>query len=334
MSTCSVVGVIERSINTLIYTIGSICVIWFIYHFVRKAKQEKQLVSNKCLYCMILTYGVINAILFMASAVSSESYCFVDADVYAKLHLVARAFYMLQWLLLIWLWFYRLYFIFKGTSFALSRRSIIIISCTYILWIIVAINSSICYYFNVNPKILVFMMGIAMMLVLSLVVGLVWIFAHKLYTVYRNKTAGNTKSMISIITKMFLLTLSSIIFFIVYVIVAMFYVQFDSIHLIFIHGIVMAVHVIINVFSIMLGLKCFGPYYVKICGRFDRQCTVCFTKMVALNAGIQLAQNQMHSTLSNSASPSSAANVSKSQETAKDEITSSTKTDAAPVASI
>eukprot|EP01084_Bolivina_argentea_P095112 170997_1 len=317
MLTCTVVDVVERSINTLIYIFGSICVIWVIYQFVR-AKQEKQLVCDKSLYYMVLIYGVINVILFMVAAVISGSYCFVDADVYFRfllfLHLVGRTFYMLQYILLILLLFYRLYFIFKGTTFALSHCSIIIISFSYILFIIVASTFVICYYYNVNQIILVFMMCIILFLVFSLIVGLVWMFAYKLYVVYKNRGSqtNDTKSIVRIITKMFLLTLSSIIFSIVYAIVAMFDVQSNSVHMMFISGILMASHVFINVLSIMFGFKYFGNYYVKICGRFDRQCTICCAKMVAENAGIQLANNQIHSTVSNSAS--SGTNLSKSQE--------------------
>eukprot|EP01084_Bolivina_argentea_P284279 487163_1 len=271
---CSLVSIIERSIcNAIVYVMGLIFVCWFSYYYVNARRHNSLGSTNKRVYYMAVSYFITIMFAYIMYTITSIFEC-INTDISAISGVIGDISYGLQFLLLLLLLFFRLFYVFDNTSNALSR---ITISCFCILYIglllaiiitVLALAAFRNIIYTIYGTILFALVGI---LGLTLTIWLIGLFIYKLIMVFKNtaSTAQHQK-MVSTVTKQFILALMAVISFVLFIISAgiQSYIN-DQIHMVFIIGLLVAFDLCANFFAIVLGFGYFKRYYYALCGKCD-----------------------------------------------------------------
>jgi len=209
-----------------------------------------------CFY--IIIFLTFFAILFLSLTICNYPYLFQWALViYSQL-------YSIQCLFLLAFLSCKLYFVFKGSVFALSRRTIIICSTLYAITTLFGILAAIAYpnyqHMSLMDTISVFM-ACFMVIVMAILVNVMLI--AKLVQVY--KMADSDQYFIDVVTKTSLLALISTGSFLVLSTLAVMGPFHNSFHVGFVEKLCLIVDCFTNFWCTLLSFKHFDGWYLKLC---------------------------------------------------------------------
>ena len=276
------------------------------YHVI-KAYRSKGLGGNKYLYYMTLIYFFINAMLCILNGLQHVFYC-GNVEITKACSWIGAINYAIQYLLIWHILFYRLHYVFKRTPSELKRSTFYIANIYYI---VVVLTGIICMtlwipvtrtYFKQNQ---LYRLALRLCL-LGQFLGILWIiwviglFIYKLMHISRNTANDDDGKMKSIATKQFLLTLASILTFILVALASNF--LGTSIFVYFLSSISYALDLLTNYLSILLGYKRFDSYYKILCGK-------CHAKIVGRNHEIQLTKSMKSESISDPPATSNASSA-------------------------
>merc|ERR1712228_24513 len=180
----------------------------------------------------------------------------------------------------IFILFYRLIVIFRNTAFKLSRRIIFTFYIVYSLWILLIILALILGAANFGSYIGSVLAASALFIAMILNLFLIALYCNKLLIVFKQTTLNpnqKNKSMISSITKAFLLTIASILS-LLFAITALVTLQPYNGKIFMVDMcvvIIFAIDIFTNFSSILFGFAPFSDYYIKVYGKCDTKMTSC-----------------------------------------------------------
>eukprot|EP01083_Nonionella_stella_P061113 159334_1 len=249
--------------------------------------------NNKMLYYSALIYFsfiILNLVLWAAA---DAFYCFRE-DMYILFEDLGSLFVGLQYITLILIMYLRLVVIFENTAFILSNTTKIVFYILYGCFIsltltTVALTFTPLFYTQITSII----MGLLMLLFFGLIVMLIGLFIYKLVKVLKavhgSADSVQNKSMIAVITKTFLLTISSIVsagFLTAAVLISS--ALGIKVYVLVISGIFANTDLLVNSLSVSLGFKKFDKYYMRICGACHGCCIDICSRIVIGKSGKEL----------------------------------------------
>eukprot|EP01083_Nonionella_stella_P276120 938080_1 len=134
MAAASLSCIIEYNVILLpLQLFAAISTIWFThrYRMEFKSTQQKDF-GSKNLYCHSLNFFILIALFFVLQCFDVAIHCYPQLHaIYSNINIINSMVYGTESCNLMVLLFYRLYHVFNNTSYALSRRSIILYVCIY-----------------------------------------------------------------------------------------------------------------------------------------------------------------------------------------------------------
>eukprot|EP01083_Nonionella_stella_P245359 852915_1 len=285
---CDVTGIVERMvINTLLHLLCTIAVIWFIYQYATTPR-DKTSRHKGFDYMSYVFFGFI-LIIFISYVFASTFVC-INPEMYQIPWMFGRIGLVIQYVLLIYMLFYRLCIIFNGTPMAVSRCTVWTFNALYLTFIICSLilllgespgSTSTEQGANTNLPVLLFKLTyvIQVLLTVLLIGWLVGLFIRKMVQIQNTQT---DPQIMKIVTKTFILTIASIATFLLMLCaITLDRNSDDSVHLRFIVMIVLDADTMTNFLGIILGFSAFDDKYMALCGSCHRGCTKCCTKIVS-----------------------------------------------------
>eukprot|EP01083_Nonionella_stella_P114678 339337_1 len=288
---CATIDLILSIYGILLYTFCASLILWLTYQYF---KTKSILCHNPYLYYTSFVFFILIFLTYFFWATSWIFRC-IDLYIEEQIATVGSATYVSQYYLLVWILFYRMCGVFKGTIFAVSN-------CTkrmfYTWYFLGAPMMGISVWFrhsnirfNFWPAVL-YSCGFA--LLLSTVLLLIVSFIRKLITISKNPQTSS--DLLPIATKTFILSMASIasLCFMAFIMTLNLVVGYTT-YVAFLRPFCSATDVISNFLSIFLNFKPFEKYYMKICGKCHTKCIHCCTQMFVEINEIQLASVIAHS---------------------------------------
>ena len=223
----------------------------------------------------ILFYPAIIMFIFCTCAISSILFQ-VASDGLLISQTLSGSFYGLQYYLLLFVLFIRLYLVFKNTKFELSKTTINIYKFVFILSVLLIISIAPIQIFLAHAPIII-LSSQALMLLLAIVlnVSLSILFIYKLVQVNKDQDVRNNGNLLDIITKNTILTVISNCATILVILgmVLSIIVPDHNVYWVFtVNVLVQYMDVYTNFICIALTFRCFISFYGNICGLLDRKC--------------------------------------------------------------
>eukprot|EP01084_Bolivina_argentea_P018088 33719_1 len=263
-----------------LFTLSVIClsiaasVVFWLRH------TREALNNNKMLYYPVFAYFVLQILVLILWSIADAAYCF-QTDLYILFEDLGSICFALQYIILILIFYLRLSAVFAGTSFELTRICKTIFAVLYISFVVMAITIAV---LNFTPLFYTawqtLLMAIIFFIFLALIIMVIGLFIYKLVSALRNldDTKTQSKRMVKLITKTFLLTLASILSAGGFITAVGLLSMFEHAEpIIFIAGLLALFDLFTNSLSIALGFRRFEKYYMKIC-------KVCHIKCIGLCA--------------------------------------------------
>ena len=272
---------ITKIILPLIRVLSAFAIIFCTYLYVKAQRGIKNRIlfySGLLLFCiqafMLLTYGINNA-FFHCDGKEEQS------ETWRRIQAIPNSLIIIQLLVIFFILFFRLKVVFDDTMYQLSRCTIITFSTIYsscgILTVFATFTSTLNGGTRVTDSV---WYGIAVMfsgmLLLCTIVALSVLFIYKLIKVYKGlgtDVSTTQYKLVSMVTKMSLLLLVSILSSIVLVITSTLYGNsaWDWWHWTVVR---MGINIDIwcNFLTVFLTYKCFENFYFRICGYCDGHC--------------------------------------------------------------
>eukprot|EP01083_Nonionella_stella_P019486 54119_1 len=270
---CAYITFLERCLNSVFYAFGAVSLTWYIFKFVQRRRKR----SNKCLYCIGLIFYFVILLAFMCWVASSALYC-INSDISSKTLVLGAVLYGLQYLVLLFILFYRIDIIFEHTIYAPRKCTKATFYTMYATTICAVFINLFIQYFSKeanNAKISGSIHAVTFLLLLIMVITLVVLLVSKLIAI--NKQTEDTR-MISVATKNTVLTVASILS----LLMVLFYMGIlimiggsDSEHTVFVRGCIVATDLYTNFVSVIFGFEAFEKHYMMICGNCHRKCIGC-----------------------------------------------------------
>lgn len=187
--------------------------------------------------------------------------------------------YSLQCLLILWLWFIRLYYAFTGTLFELSKITIIgyisIFSLSFLFVILMLAGISFDTS-QIDRNIHLLMLLLLVTWFVILIISLASLFIRKLISVYRN--LDSDQYFITMITKITILNFISLTITIIWAFSLIF---FDyNVYTEFVNHFGIIFDYFSTFICAILSFNCYETYYTQICGRLHNQCNQCWLHLV------------------------------------------------------
>ena len=134
---------IENGIVSTLYVVSIFAMLWFIYKYLKAMTSEK----NKALKYLGLTLFCAQALFCIINGVASIVWTFVldcaaGTEFMASIGIGVALTFGLQYLVMLFLLFYRLKVVFDGTAYELSRCTVWSYAIMYVSLIIIAISQS------------------------------------------------------------------------------------------------------------------------------------------------------------------------------------------------
>ena len=256
----------------------AISIVPFVYIFLR-AYARGNLKTTRFLFITTTIFYIVVFGLLLVSGAAYGTYCH-DLNLNALLRAIAVDLHSLHTLLLVGILFHRLYIIFKDTSMAISKPTLIFFWTYFLITMLILVVGSILFGFYYYHTITSIMLAICGLLVVTLTVFLVCLFVNKLYITHkRNMSQQNEDGLKHTITKTSLLTLISTCNTIFAYIVIAVWTYIDSIHFSFMRDILIILDMYTNFVCVLLSYKYFDGYYDKLCGKCDNGCDRLWTKI-------------------------------------------------------
>eukprot|EP01083_Nonionella_stella_P013030 36779_1 len=305
---CETPMLISLSAIALVYMVCTISIIWITLRF---HKWTRSLTTdNTRIFNMTLCYSLLVTIICLMG-LSGISFC-VNRDVYIIFRSIGRILSLAQYVFLFYLLFYRIYYVFHGTLFQLSRRTILVFNVLYILYIVIGLLRVILGIksdFNnrlTKQIVLTILTIIFLILQVSYIAGIIGVFVYKLISVFVHNSDNSDdkpnkldEDLVSTVTKTFILTLASILSAIIAAVFIIILNYYPSPFVVFLYGFIFALDLITNVVSIICGFPVFHQQYSMICGLCHARCTRCiqccanvYLKRAATE--VQLASNSAY----------------------------------------
>ena len=188
-------------------------------------------------------------------------------------HCATQAF-IVQNLIVIGLFFYRLVYIFRGTSLALSKPIIMLFVIIYTLFCAFSIITGILWVLDVLSLLVTIIPGGIVLLTIYLVL----VFIYKLYKTFQG---NNDQYLLTLMRKTACLVSISTSFILFTTIVATVRLNFESIHVELIRFMIIMLDAYSSFLCILFSFQYFNRYYMKICGCVESKCfTICCKKYV------------------------------------------------------
>ena len=260
--------------------------IYFTYQFIKSKKS----IPDKWLYLLAIT-AFITQTIHIIFASSARTYAAITSNcsngdidiIHAALSTVAIIGVFMQYHLMLLIMFIRLNFLFQGTQFQISSRTIITFFLLFIMAVILTMLYAVLYflyYHNADSDQLTLLIGLITacfsLLIIMLSSMLNILFVYKLIKVNRQiyKKKSDAQRLISTITKISILSLVCIVstLFVTAMGVTTQGLVFNSIHGWFAHAIAVSLDVCTNFICIFLSFHAFNGYYVNLCGCCDVKC--------------------------------------------------------------
>eukprot|EP01084_Bolivina_argentea_P009444 17624_1 len=211
-------------------------------------------------------------------------------SVFAQLGVIT---YILQYLLLFGLLFYRLDLVFSGTVFEMSRTLRTMFYTSYFFILVLGVSTAMISdtndqssFYSTVGTIVVIGFFISMCV---FTVTLIGPFIYKLWITI--KSSADNADLIPVVIKTFLLTVPCIVSLVVVAIaIAIKASSGLSSGLLLMEGLFITCDLITNFLSIFLGFKEFDGYYMVICGPCHRMCIKCGHRVTTKSDVGQLAK--------------------------------------------
>ena len=246
----------------------------------------KYIKRNDCkIKCLFWTESIFFISIFftiVASVFSSLSVCRgIETEIYNVFINALSLLYVLQTMLLLWILFARLYFVFDDTTFALSSVTIKLYLVSYALFIIASIVTAIVYSNCRELYIIPIIMILLLIMFIFILIALVSLFIYKLAQVHKSVDAQNSNStLIEVITKTSVLATFSILSTLLLIAGFIWKRSIDSPHTSALFALLTIFDTTANFWCVILNNRSFNDWYLKLCGRCNSQCIVCWNKIV------------------------------------------------------
>eukprot|EP01083_Nonionella_stella_P313411 1125012_1 len=273
---------ITRSFNASIDFIASALCLYFCHRYF-KAESVSYSDQDRCLYIMTCVLFVFILIALITFGIYDAIYC-LDAPLIHISALLGNTCYALQYVVLLAMLWRRLCIVFEDSPFAVSNRTKRIFWMTYALQILFAMAAVGDSYFshNNNPLWSAISLILACCAVIVLIATLVGLFIFKLLVMSRiqvRTTVGNSDDTngqrMELVTKLFILTLASIISFFVMLLVACIAYAVgigDNVYLGFVYKLTLTMDTFTNFLSIVLGITELNHIYMNLWFMSDPMC--------------------------------------------------------------
>ena len=243
--------------------------------YVSKQKPPRMIILSAVLLYIAILVGMTMHTIFVSDLCITSN----TNSVYNQL---VNGSYTIQCLLILWLWFIRLYHAFKGTLFKLSKITIIgyvsIFSISFVF--VILMIADICFDTkNMDRRLYLLILLLLIVWFVILVISLTSLFIRKLINVYRN--LDSDQFFIDSITKITILNFTSLSITIIWAFSLMFYTH--SIHTEFVHHFGMVFEYFSTFICAVLSFNCYEKYYTQKCGKFHNQCNVCWLYLVRVS---------------------------------------------------
>lgn len=254
----------------------------FIYF---RAYQKKKIMALKSFFYLGALLFIIIFIEFISMIPYTINLCHDIKDALIFSIICSQA-YVYQNLILIGWFFYRLEYIFRATSLALSKSIIISFVVIYTLFCLFSIISGILWKLGVSSSLFVTAVFFMVLFTILLVV----VFIYKLFKIFKTnededllKVMRKASFLVFISTSLIIFTasLGSVVHIV------------NSIHLYVIHSLVGIMDLYSSFLCVLFSLKYFNGYYTKVCGLCESKCyAICCKKYVVSEQIKSMSKNK------------------------------------------
>lgn len=249
--------------------------------YVSKQRPPKVIIISAIFLYLVIIIGMTMHTIFVSDLCISQrlkdNNAMHDNDTIYN-HLVNFS-YSLQCLLLLWLWFIRLYYAFTGTLFELSKITIIgyisIFSLSFLFVVLMLADISFDTS-EIDRSIHLLMLLLLIIWFIILIISLASLFIRKLINVYRN--LDSDQYFIAMVTKITILNFVSLSITIIWAFSLIF---FDyNVYTEFVNHFGIIFDYFSTFICAILSFNCYETYYTQICGKFHNQCNQCWLHLV------------------------------------------------------
>ena len=199
--------------------IGFIMILTFIPSLIRTAtylRKNSHASTQKwqhILFWIGIVFQMVTIMTIINFIISSICYCQYTlynkvATLFNTLRVTYIILFTLHYYLLLLIFFIRVYFAFKGSTFALKKCTVICYTVFYILQPVLFICGGF-IFLMINQQIGSFIIGVTGIFLLLLIISIVMLYVQKLIAVY--KLSGGDEHYMHIITKTTILTVICLI---------------------------------------------------------------------------------------------------------------------------
>jgi len=260
--------------------IWALFIAYGIYRYVSSSLKQE---TCKILYYLGLAVFVVQIASLVAYAVGDLYFC---GDQSFKFHLdwVASTLFLLQYALLLFLFFRRFELAFKGTLFAISRRIKWTFYVVYVFWILISLYQAISYepWWDYSETVRVFGICLDLLCPVFLISMITTIFVSKLSELSRQETGRISNetdySLLPVATKVALLGFMACATLIIVLVIGFISDSLTNNRIIstidkeFICGALFIFDITTNFLAVLLSVRPFGEFYFLLCGCCDAKC--------------------------------------------------------------
>ena len=230
--------------------------------------------ASKLVFVVGIIFGIISLSLLITVIITYIFYCNNLTLFHISIN-IGTQLYAMQHMMILGIFYFRLYSIFKGSVMCLTKCTHCIFGICYIFGIGLAILAAFTYSNDlVNSSTI---LGIAGIFILIATILLLSLYAYKLLRCYY-LCLNNGDEYIAIITKVSLLVFASISMSLFTLIATPLSFIFNSVHWEFTRDCIFVIDISTNFVSIFLSYKYFNDYYQRLCGCCDSKCQQLCTK--------------------------------------------------------
>lgn len=235
-------------------------------------KQNPKLILFCYIFIIITFLYMLSIIVVMVSVCNDNRY-------FSLLYPFYSFFYIIQAMLIIVIWLYRIHIIFRDTELLISKVIVIIYVIIIIFLLILAIIHGMSYLILYDdPQIwskyshLWSYLGcINLLLYISLCLSISMLYIHKLHASFNGNFNTKHLKLAPVIVKTSILNFMTMFVTLLNAICLIF--RADSIYMEYLSELFMAIDVFTNFLCVVLSYKHYERFYFLLCGCLDNKCT-------------------------------------------------------------
>lgn len=257
----------------------------------RKKSQSPNEKSYHALFWFGLSFQIVTILTIIDLIIASIFYCpYTLHKKFSVLFNIAQGTYTIllaaHYYILLLILFIRLYFAFKGSTFALKKCTVRFYTFCYILQPITFISGSFLYLMD-NEEFGLFLVAITAILILCIIISIVILYVNRLIMVYR--LSDGDEHYMGIATKTTILTVICL------TVTMIGYTPFILInylngHSYWIYEICLLIDIYANWICVVGGYPMFSTYYERLCGALDLKCRNCCRYILGIDNEINVAK--------------------------------------------